>query len=161
MVFSSHTELLQNFTTDRALASAAIEKASAMKTGEGTFIHEDMYEAIDQASRSTVPESRRVMVWLTDGTSNFENSVTQKTIGQQAPAHLHTKEEATTKLLHSGVVVAALIDRSAKTDAFMAVTDVSPLSFLAGGRVGDINKYADATGGPVLKTSKKEITARL
>jgi VWFA-related protein len=161
MVFSSHTDLLQGFTTDRALASAAIERASEMKTGEGTFIHEDMYEAIDQASKSTVPESRRVMVWLTDGTANFENSVTQKTIGQQAPARLHTKEEATTKLLHSGVVVAALIDRSAKTDAFMAVTDMSPLSFIAGGRIGDINKYADATGGPVLKTSKKEIAARL
>jgi len=161
MVFSSHTELLQGFTTDRGLASAAIERASEMKSTEGTFIHEDMYEAIDQASKSTVPESRRVMVWLTDGTANFENSLTQKAIGQQAPAHLHTKEEATTKLLHSGVVVAALIDRSAKTDAFMAVTDISPLSFIAGGRIGDINKYADATGGPVLKSSKKEITARL
>jgi VWFA-related protein len=161
MVFSSHTELLQGFTTDRALASAAIERASEMKSTEGTFIHEDMYEAIDQASKSTVPESRRVMVWLTDGTANFENSLTQKTIGQQAPARLHTKEEATTKLLHSGVVVAALIDRSAKTDAFMAVADISPLSFIAGGRIGDINKYADATGGPVLKTSKTEITARL
>jgi VWFA-related protein len=161
MVFSSHTELLQGFTTDRGLASAAIERASAMKSTEGTFIHEDMYEAIDQASKSTVPESRRVMVWLTDGTANFENSLTQKAIGQQAPAHLHTKEEATTKLLHSGVVVAALIDRSAKTDAFMAVTDISPLSFIAGGRIGDINKYADVTGGPVLKSSKKEITERL
>jgi VWFA-related protein len=161
MVFSSHTELLQGFTTDRALASAAIERASEMKSTEGTFIHEDMYEAIDQASKSTVPESRRVMVWLTDGTANFENSLTQKTIGQQAPARLHTKEEATTKLLRSGVVVAALIDRSAKTDAFMAVADISPLSFIAGGRLGDINRYADATGGPVLKTSKKEITARL
>jgi hypothetical protein len=58
-------------------------------------------------------------------------------------------------------VVAALIDRSAKTDAFVAVTDVSPLSFIAGGRLGDINRYADATGGPVLKSSKKEIAARL
>jgi VWFA-related protein len=161
MVFSSHTELLQGFTTDRGLASAAIERASEMKSTEGTFIHEDMYEAIDQASKSTVPDSRRVTVWLTDGTANFENSHTQKAIGQQAPAHLHTKEEATTKLLHSGVVVAALIDRSARTDAFMAVTDISPLSFIAGGRIGDINKYADATGGPVLKTSKKEITERL
>jgi VWFA-related protein len=161
MVFSSHTESLQGFTTDRSLASAAIERASEMKSTEGTFIHEDMYEAIDQATKSTVPESRRVMVWLTDGTANFENSLTQKAIGQQAPARLHTKEEATDKLLHSGVVVAALIDRSAKTDAFMAVTDISPLSFIAGGRLGDINKYADATGGPVLKTNKKEITARL
>jgi VWFA-related protein len=161
MVFSSHTEVLQGFTTDRAVASAAIERASEMKSGQGTFIHEDMYEAVDQASKSTVPESRRVMVWLTDGTANFENSVTRKAIGQQAPERLHTKEEATTKLLRSGVVVAALIDRSAKTDAFLAVTDVSPLSFIAGGRLGDINRYADVTGGPVLKSSKKEITARL
>jgi VWFA-related protein len=161
MVFSSHTELLQGFTTDRALASAAIERASEMKSREGTFIHEDMYEAIDQAGKSTAPESRRVLVWLTDGTANFENSLTQKTIGQQAPARLHTKEEATTKLLNSGVVVAALIDRSAKTDAFMAVADISPVSFIAGGRIGDINKYADVTGGPVLKSSKKEVAARL
>jgi VWFA-related protein len=161
MVFSSHTEVLQGFTTDRAVAAAAIERASAMKSGQGTFIHEDMYEAVDQASKATVPESRRVMVWLTDGTANFENSMTRKTIGEQAPARLHTKEEATTKLLHSGVVVAALIDRSARTDAFIAVTDLSPLSFIAGGRVGDINRYADATGGPVLKSSKKEIAARL
>jgi len=41
MVFSSHTELLQGFTTDRALASAAIARASEMKSTEGTFIHED------------------------------------------------------------------------------------------------------------------------
>ena len=114
MKFSSHTELLQDFTTDRALASAAIEKASEMKSKEGTFIHEDMYEAIDQAMKSAVPESRRVLVWLTDGTANFVNSLTQKTIGKQAPARLHTKEETTTKLLHSGVVVAVLIDGSAK-----------------------------------------------
>ena len=40
-----------------------------MRTTEGTFIHEDMYEAIGQANQSTLPESRRVLVWLTDGTS--------------------------------------------------------------------------------------------
>ena len=161
MVFSSHTELLQGFTTDRALASAAIQEASEMKSSEGTFIHEDMYESIEQATRSTLPESRRVLVWLTDGTANFENSLTKKTIGQQAPAHLHTREEATTSLLQSGVVVAALIDRSAKTDAFIAFADVSPLSMFAGGRIGDINKYADLTGGPVLKRGANEIAAGL
>jgi VWFA-related protein len=161
MVFSSHTELLQGFTRDRALASAAIEKASDMKTTEGTFIHEDMCEAIDQANQSTVPESRRVLVWLTDGTANFENSLARKTIGKEAPAQLHTKEEATASLLHSDVVVAALIDRSARTDAFIAMADISPLSFMTGGRIGDINKYADLTGGPVLKSSGKEVGTRL
>ncbi len=161
MVFSSHTELLQDFTTDRGLASAAIERAADMKSKEGTFIHEDMYEAVGEALKSTVPQSRRVLVWLTDGTANFENSLTQKTIGKQAPTHLHTREEATAKLLQSGVSVAALIDRSAGTDAFLAAADVSPISFLMGGRTGDINRYADLTGGPVLKTSKREVAARL
>jgi VWFA-related protein len=161
MVFSSHTELLQDFTTDRGLASAAIERASDMTSKEGTFIHEDMYEAIGQALRSTVPQSRRVLVWLTDGTANFENSLTQKTIGKEAPPHLHSREESTARLLQSGVSVAALIDRSAGTEAFLAAADVSPISFLVGGRTGDINRYADLTGGPVLKTSKKEVAARL
>jgi VWFA-related protein len=161
MVFSSHTELLQDFTTDRGLASAAIERAAEMKSKEGTFIHEDMYEAVGQALKSTLPQSRRVLVWLTDGTANFENSLTQKTIGKQAPPHLHSREEATTALLQSGVSVAALIDRSAGTDAFLAAADVSPFSFLMGARIGDINKYADLTGGPVLKTSKKEVAVRL
>jgi VWFA-related protein len=161
MVFSSHTQLLQDFTTDRTLAAQAIKKASEMKTKEGTFIHEDMYEAVNQGMKSTIPDSRRVLVWLTDGTANFENSLTQKTIGQEAPARLHDREEATSKLVHSGIVVAALIDRSAKTDAMVAALDINPLSFLAGARVGDINRYAGATGGPILNTSKKEVATRL
>jgi von Willebrand factor type A domain len=134
MVFSSHTELLQDFTTDRGITSAAIERAADMKSKEGTFIHEDMYEAVGEALKSTVPQSRRVLVWLTDGTANFENSFTQKTIGKQAPPHLHSREEATVRLLQSGVSVAALIDRSAGTDAFLAAADVSPISFLMSGR---------------------------
>jgi Mg-chelatase subunit ChlD len=81
MVFSSHTELLQKFTTDRALAAQAIAKASGMQSKDGTFIHESMYEAVNQAMQSTTPGSRRVMIWLTDGTANFENSLTVKTIG--------------------------------------------------------------------------------
>jgi VWFA-related protein len=161
MVFSSRTELLQDFTTDRQLAASAVRKASDMKSDEGTFIHEDMYEAVEQALMSTPPETRRVLVWLTDGTANLENSFTHKTIGKGAPARLHTKEESTTKLLQSGVVVAALIDRSAATDVFVVAANLNPLAFMLGGRTGDINRYADMTGGPVLKTSKKEVAARL
>jgi Ca-activated chloride channel family protein len=161
MVFSSHTELLQDFTTDRTLAADAIEEASEMKTSDGTFIHEDMYEAVDQGMKSTIPDSRRVLVWLTDGTANFENSLTQKTIGKEAPAQLHNREEATNKLVHSGIAVAALIDKSAATDTIVAAMDINPLSFIAGARLGDINRYADATGGPVLHTSKKEVAIRL
>jgi len=161
MGFSSHTELLQDFTTDRSLAADAIEKAAGMKSSEATFIHEDMYEAIQQAVKSTIPGSRRVLVWLTDGTANFENSLTQKTIGKSAPAHLHSKAEAINELEHSEVVVAALIDRSARTDALIAAADINPLAFIGGARVGDIRRYAEMTGGPVLNTSKTGIAARL
>jgi VWFA-related protein len=161
MVFSSHTELLQKFTTDRALAAQAIAKASGMQSKDGTFIHESMYEAVNQGMQSTTAGSRRVMIWLTDGTANFENSLTVKTIGKEAPARLHTKEEATAALLHSGVVVSALIDRTAATDLSLVVANANPFAMITGARTGDIRKYAELTGGPVLDTSKKEIAARL
>jgi VWFA-related protein len=161
MVFSSHTELLQGFTTDRSLAADAIGKASKMKSGDGTFIHESMYEAVGQAMKSTVPGSRKVMVWFTDGTANVENARTQKTLGREAPAILHTKDEATDKLLRSGVVVSELIERTAATGALLFAADATPFAMMYGARTGDIHKYADLTGGPVLNTSKKEATDRL
>jgi hypothetical protein len=110
---------------------------------------------------SNTPGSRRVLVWLTDGTANFENSMTQKTIGKEAPAHLHSKEEATAELLRSGVVVSGLIDRTAATDLSVIAGNVNPFAMLVGARTGDIRKYAELTGGPVLDTSKKEIADRL
>jgi VWFA-related protein len=162
MVFSSHTRLLQDFTLDHSLAATAIDRASEMKTGEGTFIYEDMYEAVGQALKSSLPNSRRVLVWFTDGTANFENSLTQRTIGKEAPARLHTKKEATVRLLRSDAVVAALIDHSAETDAVIAAMDVDPLTLMfAGARTGDISRYAEITGGPVLRTTKKEAKVRL
>ena len=161
MVFSSHTELLQDFTTNQALAAAAIQRASNMESRDGTFIHEDMYEAVQQIDKSPATNNRRVLVWLTDGTANMENSMSKKIIGKQAPEHLHAKAEATHDLLESGAVVSALIDRSALTDALIAASDANPFAFITGGRTGDINKYAEITGGPVLKTTKKEVAARL
>ncbi len=161
MVFSSHTELLQGFTTDRSAAADAIGKASKMKTGDGTFIHESMYEAVDQAMKATAPGSRKVMVWLTDGTANVENARTKKTIGREAPAVLPTKDEATDKLLHSGVVVSELTARTAATGALVFVADATPFAMMYGARTGDIHRYADLTGGPVLNTSKKEAADRL
>jgi hypothetical protein len=60
-----------------------------------------------------------------------------------------------TRLLQSGAVVSALIDRTAETNrAIMA-------SGLGGTRVGDIDEYAKATGGPVLSTGTKEAPDRL
>jgi VWFA-related protein len=155
MIFSSRTELLQDFTTNRGLAADAIKTASWMADVEGTFLDEDMYEAVKQAQKTRLIGSRHVLVWLTDGTANYENSFTQGIIGQHSPAHLHTQQEALAKLLQSGVVVSALIETTAETNA--AIMNSS----YYGTRVGDIDQYAKATGGPVLSTGTKEAADRL
>ncbi len=161
MVFSSHTELIQGFTTRRISTEYAIHEAADRTTTEGTFIYEDMYEAIDQAMRSKAPQGRRVLVWLTDGTANVEGTLAQSKIGKQAPAHLHTREEATEKLLHSGVVVAALIQRSQITNTLIDTRTTHPAEFLANARLGDIEGYADLTGGPVLQSTNRSATAQM
>ncbi len=155
MIFSSRTELLQDFTKNRALAASAIKTASWMADVEGTFLDEDMFEAVDQAMKARAPGNRRVLVWLTDGTANEQNSMTQAAIGQHSPAHLHSQQEAMTKLLQSGAVVSALIDRTAETNR--AIVE----SAMGGTRLGDIDQYAKATGGLVMNTSTREAADRL
>ena len=149
MAFSSRTMLLQDFTTDRRRAGEAIVKASQMKDEEGTFIHQDMYEAVDQVNKSTLPGSRRVLIWLTDGSANAQNSMAQKTIGQHSAKQLHSQAEAAEKLQRSGAVVSALIERSAEGDVMIA------FGYLMGAHMGDVEHYADLTGGPVLTTASR------
>jgi VWFA-related protein len=155
MIFSSRTELLQDFTKNRALAATAIKTASWMADVEGTFLDEDMFEAVEQAMKARAPGNRRVLVWLTDGTANEQNSMTRATIGQHAPAHLHSQQEAMTRLLQSGAVVSALIDRTAETNRAIMESGVG------GTRLGDIDQYAKATGGLVMSGGTKEAADRL
>jgi VWFA-related protein len=154
MIFSSRTELLQGFTTNRADAAYAIKTASWMADVEGTFLDEDMFEGVEQVLKAK-PGNRRVLLWLTDGTANQENASTRATIGQHAAAHLHSQPEAMLALLESGAVVSALIDRTAETNR--AIID----SGVNGTRLGDIDQYSRATGGPVLSISSKDAADRL
>ena len=154
MTFSSRTDMMQNFTTNRPLAAQAIKTASWMADVEGTFLDEDMYEAVEQAMKAKVG-NRRVLVWLTDGTANQENGFTQAAIGQHSPPHLHSQKEAMTRLLQSGAVVSVLIERTAETNR--AITS----SGFGGTRIGDIDEYAKATGGPVLNTSTRDAPEHL
>jgi VWFA-related protein len=154
MTFSSRADLMQDFTTNRKLAAEGVKTASWMADVEGTFLDEDMFEAVEQVMKAKAG-NRRVLVWLTDGTANEENGFTRGTIGQHAPAHLHSREEAMTRLLQSDAVVSVLIDRTAET--YRAITAPGQ----GGARVGDIDEYAKATGGPVLSTGTKEVPENL
>jgi hypothetical protein len=121
---------------------------------EGTFLDEDMFEAVEQVMKAK-PGTRRVLLWLTDGTANQENAFTRATIGQHSAAHLHSQPEAMLRLLQSGAVVALLVDRTAETNrAIMS-------SGMTGTRLGDFDQYAKATGGPILNTNTKQAADHL
>jgi VWFA-related protein len=157
MIFSSRTELLQDFTKDRALAASAIKTASWMADVEGTFLDEDMFEAVAQAMKARSPGKRRVLLWLTDGTANQQNSMNQAMIGQHSPRHLHSQQDAMTSLLQSGAVVSALIDRTMETNRAIAQSSMGGSET----RLGDIDQYAKATGGVVMDVNTRDAADRL
>ena len=154
MTFSSRVDVMGGFTTNRQRAADAIKTASWMADVEGTFLDEDMYEAVKQVNEAR-PGTRRVLVWLTDGTANLENASTRATIGQHAPSQLHSQTEAMRSLMQSGAAVALLIERTAETNR--ALMSAGP----GGVRLGDFEQYAHATGGPVLYTSANDAPKQL
>ena len=71
MVYAASAQVLQEATTDRALAVAAIEKASHMESGEAAFFNEGIFQAAEQLTKGKNPSSRRVIIWLTDDVPNI------------------------------------------------------------------------------------------
>ncbi|SFS04579.1 VWFA-related domain-containing protein [Granulicella pectinivorans] len=151
LTISSHTYLLQPFTTDRSLAFAAIRRAAdTRQTNDPTFIYNDMVHVVRETALSTIPNSRRVQLWLTDGTANREEDFLSPFGGRNGPK-LPNKQDATDALLRSGQVVSELIEKSTITTRSMGQHD----------RTGDIQAFADLTGGPVVESSAPQVTARL
>ena len=154
MTVSTHATLLQKFTQSHADIVFALGDASSVyDRDQATFIYEDVYEATEQALRSRVPNSRRVEVWLTDGTANYEDAAMRAQHGKGAPAVLHSEAEAAALLGRSEVAVSALIEQSELTSAQLAGTRANT-------RTGDIEHFADLTGGPVVHTSSPQIVDR-
>lgn len=153
MTVSTHAGLVQKFTTDQSKVVQGIADASDVyDKDQATFIFEDVYGATEEAMRSTVPNSRRVEVWLTDGTANAETEAMRREHGHGAPAVLHTKRQATDLLLQSNAVVTALIERSDATRHEMLLNTEN--------RTGDILELANLTGGPVVESSDYEVVDR-
>src|ERR1700730_17128606 len=63
MVYAASAQLLQDFTTDREQAVAAIEKASDMESGEAAFFNEAIFQASAQLGKAKNPKSRRTIIW--------------------------------------------------------------------------------------------------
>lgn len=144
MTFSSRTSVEQRFTRDRMTAREGIDAASATyDRSEPTFVFEDLWEAVQVSESSRVQDARRVEVWVTDGSANDQD--TQRGLAKRPPAAMHTEAQATEALLRSGVVVSALVERSAVHGS---------------GRFGDVEHYAAVTGGPVVYATAGDAAAK-
>lgn len=166
MTFSSTTQLLQPFTRDHQAIAAAIQKAAHSHSKEATFVDEVVDQAANEAGKATNPKSRRVLLFFTDGTSNYTSPLMRK-ISPSAPVRLHTRAEAQRNLLQHGVTVSALVERSAGTEALQMEESVNPIGLLISSAVGDrghgkeTQHYAELTGGPYLKGHGPDAATKL
>src|ERR1041385_9066058 len=110
MVYAASAQVLQEATTDRALAVAAIEKASRMESEEAAFFNEGIFQAAEQLTKGKNPSSRRVIIWLTDDVPNVpsESSIPpwyRKSISMDK---LHSRPDALKHVLQTSTVVCSL-----------------------------------------------------
>jgi VWFA-related protein len=162
MVYAASAKLLQESTTDRALAAAAIEKASRMESSEAAFFNEGIFQAAAQLDKSKNLNSRRVIIWLTDDVPNIPSEETRAKQGRSVPeGALHSQADALRKLLASDTVVCTILKRSEMSDREDANRSTDRI---IGGMMyppGEVYKYAQATGGQVVEASGKKLKARL
>ena len=161
MVYAAGTQVLQEATTDRALAAAAIEKASHMESDEAAFFNEGIFQAGEQLSKSKNASSRPVIIWLTDDVPNVptENIPPRfrRSLGTARP---HSQQEALRKLLQTGTAVCSLVKRSELSDEGFSSLQAKPAEKMLY-PPGEVYKYAAATGGQVIEYKRKELKDKL
>ncbi|MGZ4873063.1 MAG: VWA domain-containing protein, partial [Candidatus Angelobacter sp.] len=114
MAYAASAQVLQEPTTDRALAVAAIEKASRMESGEAAFFNEGIFQAAEQMTRGKNASSRRVIIWLTDNVPNIpsEDAIPLRYRRSLKGAMPHSQAEAMQHLLRTNTVVCSLLKQS-------------------------------------------------
>ncbi len=151
MVYAKSAQLLQDFSTNRELVVSAIGAASAMKSDEPAFFNEAIFQASLQLGKAKNPRSRRTIIWLTDNVPNIPGS------------KQHDEKEAFREAFETGAVVFTLLERSGESDFFAAAYTRNPMFIPLRMQhpPGDVHKYAERTGGEVMTSGKKDISAKL
>lgn len=164
MTYAASAQVIQSFTTNRKLVVNAIERASTTESNEAAFFNEGVFQAATLSLKSTIPNSRRVVIWLTDNQPNIPSEGMRKKIGASvAPGELHTEKEAFNELLESETTVSAIVERSALSNLANVFFKKNPMFALYRKHhpPGDVYKYAEQTGGEVMKSDKDEVSTKL
>jgi VWFA-related protein len=162
MVYAASARLLQQATTDRGLAAAAIERASRMESGEAAFFNEGIFQAAAQLGRNKDPNLRRVIIWLTDDVPNIPSEELRAKLGRSVPpGALHTEKQAMAEVFRTGAVVCTLLKRSEISDRQGASRDSAKIIEAMQYPPGEVYKYARASGGQVIEAGGKKLKVRL
>lgn len=144
MVFGLWASVLQDFTKDRALITKRTGDIRSMGPwiGERTYIDEAVFQAATHLSRASNPDSRRIIIIVTDNLSN------------QPKAVAHSQWEAMEMLFEGGAVVSGLVvgDFAAEFNRYKS----------KGRFIEDsIANYVAETGGVVLQVDKDDVVSKL
>ena len=162
MVYAASAQVLQEATTDRALAVAAIEKASRMESGEAAFFNEGIFQATEQLAKDKDPSRRRVIIWFTDDVPNVpsEDSVPLRYRTSLKGAMPHTQTDAMRDLLQTNTVVCSLLKQSDLSVSGESGLRAKPAEYMLY-PPGEVYKYASISGGQVIEFKKKELNEKL
>jgi VWFA-related protein len=144
MAFGAWATVLQDFTRDRQLITAQMAFMESMGPWirEGTHIDEAVYTAAKYLSNASNPNSRRIIVIVTDNLSN------------QPPNLGHSEADALAQLHASGAAFCGLIvgDFNATASAYKRNG-----LFLR----DSIANFLTETGGILSRVDKENVTAKL
>src|SRR5579884_338370 len=161
MVYAASAQVLQEATTDRALAVTAIEKASHMESAEAAFFNEGIFQAAEQLAKGKNPASRRVIIWLTDDVPNIPAESVPARYRRSMPLEkLHSQQDASRHLLQTNTVVCSLLKKSEESlngEQNLMVHPAERMLYPP----GEVYKYAAMTGGQVIEFKKKELKEKL
>jgi len=162
MTYAASAQLIQGFTTDRESTVAAIAQASRMKSDEAAFFNEGIFQAAAQLSRSKIPASRSVIIWLTDDVPNVPSEEIRMHYGRSLrERELHTEREAMRQALQTDTVVCTLLKRSDISEREDSSRSSSKIVERMLYPPGDVYKYAQATGGEVVESSGEKLKLKL
>lgn len=149
MVFARRAKLIQDFTKDRQLIVDQIKRVNEeANVGGSTFINDGVYQAAVHLRSASNPSSRRVVMVITDNISNQPFFI--------GPSEQETLHE----LFENGGVVCGIFVES----RFSKVEGATNKSVFFWRKVlykGNINIYANETGGLVLRAKKGEVGEKL
>ena len=147
MVFSGWTEVIQDFTRDRTLILASLGPALE-KNGTGTLIHEAVAKAARQFRHATIPNSRRVVIVITDNQGSMSR-LSEKL----------SEAEVRDAVIESGATICGVISRSF-INVLSGIMFQHPAIQELNKRT-TINPYVELSGGEMTAASKETINTRL